>query len=485
MAPPVAAPRARARQATEPAGRAPAAWWLAAAAGGALALTLLVSVTSVISFAYRSPSLHVAVETAAALISLLAAQLMYGRFRRSLDRQDLLLASALALFAGSNLLFSAVPAVAHFDSESFATWATALSTVLAAALFAAGAFSAGRPVRRPAEEARRALALCGLALAVIAAGTGLAAEALPLAIDPSLSPEAATRPRIIGDPVVLALQLVVMGLFAAAAVGFARTAERTRDPLMLWFAIGATLAAFARFNYFLFPSRYSEFFYTGDVLRLGFFAALLVGGVYELRIAQRALERGAALLERRRLAREIHDGIAQDLAFIAQQADAMSARDGTPAVMADIATAARRALDESRSVIATLVRPTDEPLEHALARVAGEAAGRLGSTVEARGSTGVELAAPAREALLRIVGEAVTNAARHGKAQHIDVVLSERPDLQVRIADDGVGFDPAAIGALPGRHGLLGMRERAEEIGGELRVQSRPGEGTEIVVLLP
>ena len=462
-----------------------ARWRLAAVAGGALALTLLVSVTSVVSFAYRSPSLHVAVETAAALISLLAAQLMYGRFRRSLDRRDLLLTSALALFAGSNLLFSAVPAIADFDAESFATWAPTASTVLAAALFAAGAFSAPRPVRRPGVEARRAAGLCGLALVVIAVGTGVAADALPHAIDPGLSPEAETRPRIIGDPVVLALQLVVMGLFAAAALGFTRTAERAPDPLMLWCAIGATLAAFARLNYFLFPSRYSEFFYTGDVLRLGFFAALLIGGAYEIRAAQRALARGAALLERRRLAREIHDGIAQDLAFIAQQADAMSARSGAPAVLADIATAARRALDESRSVIATLVRPTDEPLEHALARVAGEAAGRLGSTVDARGSTGVELAAPAREAVLRIVGEAVTNAARHGKAQHIDVVLSERPELQVRIADDGVGFDPGAVEELIGRHGIVGMRERAEEIGGELRVQSRPGEGTEIVVVLP
>ena len=459
--------------------------WLVAVAGGALALTLLVSVTSVVSFAYRSPSLHVAVETAAALISLLAAQLTYGRFRRSLDRRDLLLMSALVLLAGSNLLFSAVPAIASFDSDAFSTWAPALSTVLAAGLFAAGAFTAPRPVRRPGVEARRAAGLCGLALIVIGIGTALGGDALPLAIEPGLSPEAGIRPRIIGDPVVLALQLVVMGLFAAAAVGLARTAERTLDPLTLWFAIGATLAAFARLNYFLFPSRYAEFFYTGDVLRLGFFAALLVGGAYEIRTAQRALERGAALLERRRLAREIHDGMAQDLAFIVQQTDALSARDGASPALKDIATAARRALDESRGVIAALVRPTDEPLEHALARVADEAAGRWSSTVESRGPAGVELPAPAREALLRIVGEAVTNAARHGRAQHIGVVLTERPELQVRIADDGVGFDPASLDELSGRHGISGMRERAEQLGGQLRVRSQPGEGTEIVVVLP
>lgn len=460
-------------------------WWLAAVVVAALAFTLVVSVTSIVSFAYRSPSLHVAVETAAALISLLAAQLVYGRFRRSLDRRDLLLTSALVLFAGSNLLFSAVPAMANAGQTAFTTWAPAFSSLLSAGALAAGAFVAPRAVRRPGPAARRAVGLCLTALAVVALGTALASDWLPQAIAPDLSPEAGTRPRIVGDPLVLALQLVVMGLFAAAAIGFGRAADVTRDPLLLWFAVGATLGSFARLNYFLFPSRYSEYFYTGDVLRLGFFVALFVGGAYEIRVAQRALERAAVLHERRRLAREIHDGMAQDLAFIVQQADALNSRNGAPAVTADIATAARRALDESRGAIAALVRPTDEPLEQALARVAAEAAGRWGTAVESRGLAGLELAAPAREALLRIVGEAVTNAARHGKAKHIRVELSEQPQLQVCIADDGSGFDPAALEQHSGRHGITGMRERAEQVGGGLHVHSSPGEGTEIVVVLP
>lgn len=460
-------------------------WWLAGVIASATAFTLLVSVTSVVSFAYRSPSLHVAVETAAALISLVAAQLVYGRFRRSLDRRDLLLLSALVVFAGSNLLFSAIPAIANVTRGPFATWAPAISSVMAAMLLAAAAFTAPRPIRRPGVATRQALGLCALALLIVGTATAIAGDALPLALDPSLSPEADTRPRIIGDPFVLALQLVGMGLFAAAAIGFARSAERRPDPLTLWFAIGAALAAFARLNYFLFPSRYSEFFYTGDVLRLGFFAALLIGGAYEIRVAQRELQRGAVQRERRRLAREIHDGMAQDLAFIVQQSEAMAGRNGAPAALADIATAARRALDESRGAIAALVRPTDEPLDEALERVADEAAGRWGAAIEARVVKGVELAAPVREALLRIVGEAVTNAARHGNAEHIRVQLAERPDLQVCIADDGVGFDPALLDSQSGRHGILGMRERAEQVGGQLRVRSQPGEGTEIVVMLP
>ncbi|MBA3747698.1 MAG: sensor histidine kinase [Solirubrobacterales bacterium] len=329
------------------------------------------------------------------------------------------------------------------------------------------------------------LSACLLALVVIGVAVALASDWLPRAIEANLSPEASSRPRITGDPAVLALQLVLMGLFAAAAINFWRRVERTHDPLILWFAIGAALGAWARLNYFLFPSLYSEFFYTGDVLRLGFFVSLLIGGALEIRVAQRELEQGAVLEERRRLAREIHDGIAQDLAFIVQQGDALAAKKDTPPVLAEITTAARRALDESRGVIATLVRANDEPLATALTRVAEEAAGRWNATVHADIVEGLEVPTPTRQALMRIVGEASTNAARHGQAQTIRLRLRVEPQLRLTIDDDGVGFDPESLATANGRHGIVGMRERTEALGGELRLDSHPGEGTRIVVLLP
>lgn len=463
---------------------APPRRWVGLAFVVSTVVTLLISVASVIQFAYRSPSLHVAVEIAAALISLLAAQLMYGRFRRSLDRRDLILTASLALFAGANLLFSAVPAATRLGAGPFATWAPAGGSLLATSLLAAGAFARPRPVRRPVWAAHRVAAGCVLALLVVGVAAAAAGGILPRAIAPGLSPEAASRPLLVGDPSILVVQLAVMGLFAAAALGFVRQTERTHDALTLWFAVGATFAAFARLNYFLFPSLYSEFFYTGDVLRLGFFLSLMIGGAQEIRVAQRELEQAAVLDERRRLAREIHDGIAQDLAFIAQQAGALTDSHGDATPLRDIETAARRALDESRGVIAALVRPTDEPLDLALVRVADEAAGRWGATVEARTAAGLELAAPAREAVMRIVGEAVTNAARHGRARRICLELSEEPELLVRVVDDGVGFDPASLQHERGRHGLTGMRERAEQIGARLQVDSRVGQGTRIVVFL-
>jgi signal transduction histidine kinase len=200
--------------------------------------------------------------------------------------------------------------------------------------------------------------------------------------------------------------------------------------------------------------------------------------------AQRQREQAAVMRERRRLAREIHDGMAQDLAFIAQQADALSARAGADERLNEIATAARRALDEARLATDVLSRPPDEPLDEALARVAAQASGRWGAVAETHAAPGLQLPVAEREALLRIVGEAVTNAARHARPRRIRVEIGAQPSRHVRIHDDGIGFDPAA-GLARGSHGLAVMRERAEQVGGRLRVASAPGAGTEILVVLP
>ena len=453
--------------------------WLRLIAVAAIVLTVLVSATSAVNFAYRSPELHVAVETAAALISMLAAQLVYGRFRRSLDRRDLLLMGALVVFACTNLLFSALPA------DSFFTWAALVGGTAATALLAVSAFGPEHPVQRPAEASRRLLVRCVIALLAVGVAAALAKEWLPQAVQPDLSPESSSHPRIVGHPAVLALQIVLMALFAAAAVGFARRAERTQDPMIMWFAIGAGLGGWARVNYFLFPSLYSEYFYTGDVLRLGLFVALLIGGAMEIRLAQRALAHTAMLDERRRLAREIHDGIAQDLAYIVQQGDALASRPDAPAETADIASAARRALGDTRGVIAALVRPLEEPLEAALERVARDVAARGGASVEADMEAGVELPPQTSEALLRIVGEAVTNAVRHGEAATIRLRLRCGPQLQLSVEDDGAGFDPASLGSANGHYGITGMRERVDALGGELQITSRPGDGTTVCVRLP
>lgn len=447
--------------------------------------TLAVSVASVISFAYRSPALHVAVETAAALISLLAAQLIFSRFWRSLELRDLALATSLCVFAFGNFAFSAIPAIAGEAGTPFATWAPVGSRLFAAALMAFAAFAPARSLRHPRRDVRRWLSGSTVVLAAVAAGAGLGAGILPEAIPPGLSPEGSARPRIVGNPVVLAVQLVVMLFFAAAAIGFTRRAQRTHDPLILWVAIGATLAAFARLNYFLFPSQYSEWFYTGDVLRLAFFLALLIGGLAEIRVTQKAVTAAAVLEERRRLARDLHDGMAQDMAYIVQHGRRMAERDGAPAGLRLLVQAAQSALDDSRHAFAALMRPVDESLAEALERTAMEAAGREDAEVEFDASMQVELPEETREALARVVREAINNAVRHGKARHIKVALSENGPLTLTVRDDGCGFDPDTAAQRPGHLGLTSMRQRVERVGGQFQVRSVPGEGSEVEVILP
>jgi signal transduction histidine kinase len=453
------------------------------AAAASAVFTLLV-VTSLVEFAYRRPALHVALETAGALISLLTALLLYGRFRQTLERRDLLLTGALSAFAASNLLFSAVPAIAATRSGSFATWAPVGGQLLAALLFAAAALAPTRALRHPDLAARRLLSACALAVVAIALIAAVAGGMLPRAIPADLSPESVSRPRIVGNPTILGAQLAMMLLMALAAIGFARRARRRSDALTRWLAIAATFGAFARLNYFVFPSLYSEYFYAGDILRLCFVLALFAGGVSELRRTRDLLATAAAQEERQRLARDVHDGVAQDLAYIVQQGRRLMKEPGAPAGLQPLVAAAQRSLDESRHVVGSLARPGDEPLTAALASTARETAGREGGHVDLRLEDDVTVPAATQEALLRVVRESIINARRHGRARTVIVELTAQPHLQLAVIDDGEGFDVDDASAAPGRFGLKSMAGRVRAIGGVLSIDSEPGRGTRVEVTL-
>jgi signal transduction histidine kinase len=454
-------------------------------AAAASALFTLLVVTSIVEFAYRKPELHVALETSAALISLITAQLLYGRFQETLERRDLVLTAALSSFAASNLLFSALPAIAATRPGPFATWAPVGGQLLAAVLFAAAALAPPGTLRHAPRTARRLLGACALTLAAVALVVTVAGGMLPRAIPADLSPESVSRPRIVGNPTILAAQLAMMIAMAVAAVALARRARRRSDALTRWLAIAATFGAFARLNYFLFPSLYSDYFYAGDVLRLCFALALFAGGVSELRRTRHALATAAAREERQRLARDVHDGVAQDLAYIVQQGRRLIREPGAPAGLRPLVAAAQRSLDESRHVVGSLARPGDEPLTEALASTARETAGREGGRVDLRLEDDVTVPAPTQEALLRVVRESIINARRHGDAATIVVELTSQPHLRLSVTDDGDGFDIEAALLAPGRFGLKSMDARVRAIGGVLTIDSQPGRGTRIEVALP
>jgi signal transduction histidine kinase len=207
----------------------------------------------------------------------------------------------------------------------------------------------------------------------------------------------------------------------------------------------------------------------GHLLLLASCAMLLWIAVSELghAVAARAAER-----ERRRIARDLHDGVAQELAFIRRRAAGLA--EG-----ADIAVAAERALLDSRWAIDHLVSRLGEPLDVVLARHAAVIAARTGVAVTFSTTGSADAGPEVSEALARILGEAVANS-RHGGATRVHVELSCSP-LRMRVIDDGAGFDPAGAA---GGFGLGGMHERAALVGARLSVRSGPGAGTEVAVEL-
>lgn len=447
------------------------------------ALTLLISVLPWIEFAYRSPSAHVALETTAALTGLVAAYLIAGRYRETGTTSDLVLAAALAILAGTNLFFGALPdAFPTSRPESFFTWARVAGSLVGAAAFAAAAFSPTRPLRRPRRAAVVAAAAVLALLAAIAIFVAVYAERLPIGLDPGSTPQAATWADPIGHPAILAAQLSAGLLFALAAVGFTRRVA-TGNGLMRIFAAAATLGAFARLNYFLYPSLYSEWIYTGDVFRLCFYLMLLVGVARELSRYQHTLADAALLEERRRLARDLHDGLAQELAFILGQTRALLRR--MPERQLElVCTAAERALAESREAITALTTTSDEPLEDVVAETAREVTERTGAALDLDLAPGIVASVEKRQALVRVAREAVTNAVRHGGASRVTVRLANDDRLSLRIVDNGRGFDPSAA-VRSGGFGLTSMRERAQALGGRFQIRSQEGKGTEVEVELP
>ncbi len=196
--------------------------------------------------------------------------------------------------------------------------------------------------------------------------------------------------------------------------------------------------------------------------------------------------------ERQRMARELHDTLAQGLAGLILQLEAVDShleagnQARAQAVVQQAMQRARTTLHEARSAIQAL-RPA--ALEQ------GNLVEALGDEVEQFSATaGIGAAfevagAPPRVApetsleILRIVQEALSNTARHAQASHVLVRLATGgPGLRVVIKDDGLGFDPAEGLERPGCFGLAGMRERAERIGGTLQVESQVGRGTSVVL---
>ena len=243
-----------------------------------------------------------------------------------------------------------------------------------------------------------------------------------------------------------------------------------------------------------------------DVRLLLAIGRLLAGAVHQARMhrrlatRERAHERfaeqivAAQEVERSRLARDIHDGISQRLVSLSYHLDAamthLDRADPGPA-RAEIDTACElvdTAMGEARAAIGALRPPVldDLGLAGALAALARDLPGVTTSLA----LDDVDLPDHVEIALYRIAQEALQNVVKHAAANRVTVRLGADPGgVRLAVTDDGVGFTPSSTGRVPsgddGGFGLASVQERAELIGGAVRVASRPGEGTTLAVTAP
>jgi signal transduction histidine kinase len=444
-------------------------------AGAAVALVLSVALRTDI---VDAPAVRAALEMTMTLFALAGAWLLRAQFAHSRRLRDLLLFAGFLALGVMNFWTAALPAALSLRTGTYFPAAEFWSELAVGAIFAASAFV---PSRRLVTGPRHSLAvtsLLGLLVLVVAAVGGL----LLGGQGQEASSQATTFGGAFTHAQLLLLALGAAGPLAYAATGFARRYVMEADGVAALLAIAMMLLAFVSLSHLVTLSLSPGQLGPGEAMRVIAFALLLAAAATSERRVRARLARSAALAERRRVARDLHDGLAQDLAFIAAHGPriAQEMGDEHPVVVA-----ARRALAISRNAISELSDPAGATAHESLEAVAQELRDRFDVAIAVDAHLDAELPPQAREHVSRIAREAIANAARHGGARNVIVSLRSRSTgVALRVVDDGCGIG-ADGEAAPEGFGLRSMRERAAALGGHLSVRPARRGGTELEVVLP
>jgi two-component system, NarL family, nitrate/nitrite sensor histidine kinase NarX len=216
----------------------------------------------------------------------------------------------------------------------------------------------------------------------------------------------------------------------------------------------------------------------------------LAGAMESLRAS--ALEREAAVAEERSLiARELHDSIAQSLAFLKIQVQLLrdSVRNddaaATARIIDELDTGVRESYADVRELLVHFrTRTSEEDIEPALATTLNKFSHQTGLPAELKmeGGHGVALAPDVQVQVLHILQEALSNVRKHAGARHVVLKVDSAPNWRFEVQDDGVGFDPAVHAPGETHVGLRIMQERARRIGARVHVESSPGQGCSVVL---
>jgi signal transduction histidine kinase len=484
------------------------------AIGMVLAAVTSLAVTLPVVPAIVNERLDVAIITAATLVSVAVAALNWARGRVAGDGAALFRGAAFAVLAVLNgliLLVQVAGVDAAFgmsleDPGQLPLIAAVLGRGTAAALLVGAGIVALRVTPSVAMRPSLLLIVPAATVALMIVLAARIQELLPMLVDPSTLAEMARHPAA-ALPTgsawsLVAAQLLVGFGFAAAAVLAHRSWRRNGRVGEALLAAGLLIAAFSQVSSAIHPGSYTSVVTTGDLMRLAFYVVLLFGFVFDSRDDLRALQAAnielrrlgdaelasVALEERARLAREIHDGLAQDLWFAKLKHSRLAQLAGfapeAQMLSDEVEGAIDNALAEARHAVAAMRQVSETgPLLDMLARHVDDFADRFALRAElAIHGPPPEIGARAQAELLRIVQEAMTNVRKHADATVVRVDVTSDEELRLTVTDNGHGFQPENISS---GFGLESMRQRAAIIGARLTVTSEPQNGTRVELAMP
>jgi signal transduction histidine kinase len=461
---------------------------LAGLLGASLALFL---VYPVLQTSWDLPELRLVVHTSTAGAGLLVAVLGAARYSADGRRVDLLLASGFFVTSLSAIVFTIGPRLGGDQVAPPESWSALIGAIAGMALIAAAPFAQGRSKYRDWAIAN-AVAAVGIGLFVAwsllrALGNALPALTTPPATDGhtlhSIGTALALAPSV-GDsqPFYLTGTLALQALVTlVACVGWGARFFRQVEDIARWLALGFTLMLFAALHLVFQPLLAGDFVSQGDFLRILAYVVILVGAWRTIRSA----EFGRAVAEERaRVAREIHDGLAQYLFAVSTHAGLLEAGAPVEEIAPRLKEAASLAQQEARFAILALSSAAgNAPFDAALRRYVEFLTADGALEVELEVDRSIRLAPDEQIEIFRIVQEGLANVRKHARATRAEVTIGQRPygERFVAISDDGDGFDGEVKAA---GQGLKNMRARAESIEGGFTLRSAPGRGTSLEVVL-
>jgi signal transduction histidine kinase len=421
------------------------------------ALALFVTYPSV-GGPYLLPELKLVLATVFTIAGALVAVLTAARFRVESRRYDLFLCFGFLLTSASWALFTIGPAVTHSSLDAAETWGGTVGRLAGWSFVAAASWSRGR-TRHPRVALWNGLLACAAALIVLWALSG------------------ARAPGIRALDVLLAAQALCHLL---AVLGFGNRFRVHGADLDYWLSLGSTLLLFSSLQFIFTPFAGVGAVTQGDYLRLLAYGVLLAG-VWR---AIRSTEFGRAVAEERaRVAREIHDGLAQYLFAISTHASMLESGADQKDVLPQLKEAAIAAQQEARYAILALSSASGRaPFDAAIRRYVDFLTADGALEVELEIDPAIALGPDEQIEVFRIVQEGLANARRHAGARHAWVEIGARAGTRfVSVRDDGSGFEPDEEA---GGQGLRNMRDRSKAIGGALSLRSAPGAGTALEIVL-